>query len=81
MNKDILLKDIKNLVYEINPDISFNNKINFAENGIDSLDYAFIVVNLEKIHNVDILNLEIEWNKISTPLELANIFLSITTDG
>ena len=39
--------------------------MNFAEQGIDSLDYAFIVVNLEKNHGIDVLNLEIAWNKIN----------------
>ena len=77
VNENILLEDIKKLVFEINAEISYNDYMNFAEQGIDSLDYAFIVVNLEKNHGIDVLNLEIAWNKITTPYELATVFLKV----
>ena len=80
-NKSILLEDIEKLISEINPEIIYTDKMNFAEQGVDSLDYAFIVVNLEKKHNVDVLNLDIPWNTISTPIELVQVFLQASPDG
>jgi acyl carrier protein len=81
IDKNVLLRDIQNLIFDINPEITYTDKMNFAEQGIDSLDYAFIVVNLEKKHNVDVLNLDIPWNTILTPVDLAQVFLRECPDG
>ena len=74
IDKVNFLNKIKDLISEVNDQLVFKENMIFLDEGIDSLDYAFIVANLERNYNVDILNRSVSWQNVRTPIDLFHIF-------
>ena len=83
MNKDIIIAQLKDIIEDVSQgkvkavDIRPDTKI-IKELGLDSLDYATVMLSCESALQCKILEQNIAWHKVITVEDLADIFIKFS---
>lgn len=79
--KEEVFASIVEAIQRVNSNIHVELDTVFDEVGIDSIDYAQIVIEVDHKFSINVLDLPIQWHQIKTVQHLLDIFVSVMSSN